>query len=1422
MAFDQPTRNRLQKFVSDSRDLLSKEFRRQLQAEYGMDPTTGGISSLDVLTYLDDNRLETARLLRDTLEHYLAGDPSHNVMECLDRIVREQAFTVLNRLCALRMAEARGILIESIGNGYQSRGFQLYARLAGPALGETGDAYRCYLFSIFDEFALDLAVLFDRFSPQDRLFPRESALLELLSRINHPDIAPLWAEDETIGWIYQYFNSPEERRQMRAESQAPRTSRELAVRNQFFTPRYVVEFLTDNTLGRIWYEMTQGNTVLKEQCRYLVRRPNEIFLAEGKEAPQQNEPAENLSQEELLKQPVYIPLRRLKDPREILMLDPACGSMHFGLYAFDLFEKIYEEAWELEGRFDTGVFARSGRFKSLRETYGSKEALTRDVPRLIIEYNIHGIDIDPRAVQIAGLSLWLRAQRSWQTQGIKPQDRPQILKSNVVCAEPMPGEKEMLREFTENLKPRVLGQLVEIIFDKMQLAGEAGSLLKIEEEIEAAIAKAREDFKEELLHRRDADATLFPELLPPRQTSLFDFTDMPDKTQFWNDAEQKILDALREYAERADTTHANRKRLFAQDAARGFAFIDICRIRYDVVLMNPPFGDATIGTRQYLLDKYSEGTHDICAAFVLSFITRLSEKGLLGAITTRLALFIQTFTDWRSHILDKHYFSVIADLGYGVLDAMVETAMFVVGKNRSECNKLTGFIRLLGAQEKQRKIEEYLLKVPPQIEWRATDLFNCIPGKPLAYWVPNSLLRRFYTLKAFNYCEGAIRQGFATADDYRFLRLRWEVPKEGMFYERLNPEVHWVPMPKGGEYSPWWDDIHLVINWYKYGHEVRNFYDDQGKLRSRPQNIDWYFREGATYPYRTTSSFGLRYMPQGCIFSVGGWGVFPPESYNLFEMLAIYNTRFARYFMEVLLGQGDSSVSGTAARNYGSEAVGGIPWPDQNLKETVTNILRQLICLWVRVNADETYQHFDAPCIIRNLTNSLKETSILSWLYKCNCWLQISNLYAEIEEAVSKAYRLSDSELESIAEEEGQSLAQYTEADVPVDELIMLFSESVEGLVSRAKNYLGAKRYVVKKAYFINRVVDISCHIFKASPGSIIKSASTINPALIGYDNEIVREFLSWVLGCIIGRWDIRYATREKILPELPNPFEPLPICPPGMLKSVDGFPAEQKDTPKDYPLRISWEGILVDDEGHTQDIVGRVRSAIEVIWKDKAEDIEQEACEIIGVSSLRDYFCKPGNFFAEHMKRYSKSRRQAPIYWPISTISGSYTLWLYYHRLTDQVLYICVNDFVEPKLKDVTESASRLRQKYSRSSAEEKELERLSDLELELKNFRDELLRVAAFWKPNLNDGVQITAAPLWKLFRHTPWQRTLKETRDKLERGDYDWAHLAYSIWPKRVREKCKRDKSLAIAHDLEELYEEPVVEPKKKGGGRRGKQQ
>ncbi|MDX6012847.1 hypothetical protein [Cupriavidus necator] len=147
----------------------------------------------------------------------------------------------------------------------------------------------------------------------------------------------------------------------------------------------------------------------------------------------------------------------------------------------------------------------------------------------------------------------------------------------------------------------------------------------------------------------------------------------------------------------------------------------------------------------------------------------------------------------------------------------------------------------------------------------------------------------------------------------------------------------------------------------------------------------------------------------------------------------------------------------------------------------------------------------------------------------------------------------------------------------------------------------------------------------------------------------------------------------------------------------------------------------------------------------------------------------------------------------------------------------LVINDVIEPKLKEVGAGVTALRNKgAARSREEEKQFESLQTFELELMELRDTLLKLAPTYKPNRDDGVQITAAPLWPLFRYKPWQKVIKDTWAKLEKGDFNWAHLAMNYWPECVREKCKSDKSLAIAHGLEELFIELDVESTKSSGG------
>lgn len=627
MSFDQTTRNRLQRFVTDARLVLEEEFTRQLQNDYGLDPISGAASPLESLRHINDQQRETARILRDTLAHYCASSDI-DMQAGLDRIVREQAFTVLNRLAALRMAEARGLLIESVGNGYQAKGFQLYARLAGTGLGETGDAYRFYLQSVFDELALDLPGLFDRFSPQGRLFPREAALLQVLALINHGEIEPLWVEDETIGWIYQYFNSKEERKAMREASQAPRNSRELAVRNQFFTPRYVVEFLVDNTLGRLWFNWTGGQTTLRECCQCLLVKPDE--------------------------QPEAV--KRLRDPRTIKLLDPACGSMHFGLYAFDLFQEIYHEAWDREQTYGPDALNRetggSPDLKPLSIIYADRDAFLRDVPRLIIEHNIYGVDIDPRAAQIASLALWLRAQRAWHQEGVKAKERPQVGQGHVVAAMPPPAEVDLRKRFMEELDP-LDAELFEQTLFMLKGLPELGMLLQVEKELPALISK------------------VFGE-----HGDLFRAEDMVK----WQKAEARLREALTEYARAARSTYQGR--LFAEDALQGLRMIDHSRELYDVVVMNPPFGALTSSTKAQLTEAYPNSKNDLLAIMVERGLDLLRCGGYIGAITSRSCFFLSSFQKWREAVvLGIARPEVIADLGFGVMDdAMVEAAAYVLEK----------------------------------------------------------------------------------------------------------------------------------------------------------------------------------------------------------------------------------------------------------------------------------------------------------------------------------------------------------------------------------------------------------------------------------------------------------------------------------------------------------------------------------------------------------------------------------------------------------------------------------------------------------------------------------------------------------------------------------------------------------------------
>ena len=1284
MAFDDKTRGRLQKLVTECRGLLTDEFRIQVQQTYGLDPNTGEVTPLDRLTHLSAAERETADLLRQTLAHYVASeglaDSADHRAPIIDRIVREQAFTVLNRLAALLMMEARGVLLPAVSQGQQSKAFELYKVVAGSALGETGQAYQAFLFSLFDEFARELPALFDRFAPQGRLFPREAAFLQVLAALNHHEVQPVWPQDETIGWIYQYFNDPAERKRMRDPKQGgsltPRNSRELAVRNQFFTPRYVVEFLVDNTLGRLWFNATGGKTRLREHCQYLMVNPDE-------------RPPASL---------------RPRDPRTLKLLDPACGSMHFGLYAFDLFLAIYQEAWEWEqthgpGSLDVSIQPLAS-LLPLCQTYADKAAYLRDIPRLVIERNIYGVDIDPRAAQIASLALWLRAQRAWHDESVKAQDRPTVRRGHVIAATAPPAEKELREQFAARLD----GQDAELFAKTLQLlkgAPELGMLLRVERELPRLVRS---------IHGEHG--------------SLFRDVDADQ----WRKAEARLRTALTEFSGAIRVTYQGR--LFAEDVLQGLRLIDICSEIFDVVVMNPPFGSASKALSKDLTEWYPDAYVDLYACFVCRAVEIC--HGWVGVISSRSLLISKKLERLRKHWVVPRM-ETLLDLGWPVMDdATVQSAAYVLNctaagpsatidsiDRKPNANKELGLVAIVSSGS--------------NIEGRyktARSIIEAMPRARILYNLPPRVSELLTQSRQIGGNIISAKLGMKSFRDFRFLRARHEVSPD-----KIGRGKQWVALAKGGPHAFFYSELPLLVNWNDDGREICEVNRQvNGQTAQARQASVHYYKRGGTYS-RRSKDFGVRVLPEDFIIGEKGPAILPIDCSPAFA-IGLLNARLYRTILNLLAN----------AKQYDSGLVESLPLVNINQEqcqeiERVTN--EAVLGLRRRAQRIESDPLFVCP---------------------------------EISSTISTA-------------------AEQLNGD----------SATLEGQISHALNS-------------INRIVDSGCGIDSEALERLVQlekvggedsdedaddeedeaDDSAAEAAPVGAHKTIACDLFSYLFGCAIGRWDVRFATGERQAPDLNDHFESLPSNPPGLLEQPGAL------------------DILVDDELNDFDVLRRVRECGRSIWKDRADDIEHEMASALGEASIRDYLRSTKGFFSDHLSRYTKGKRKAPLYWPLSTTSGGYTLWVYYPSLTRQTLYTAINDFVEPKLTQVDEDVSALRNKEgARTRDDEKQFEALQTLAQELSDLRDTLRGLAQNYQPNHDDGVQITAAPLWPLFRHRPWQKLLKDTFAKLQKGDYDWAHLAMTYWPDRVHEKCKTDKSFAIAHGLEQLYVEPEVVPKKSRG-------
>ena len=1265
----------LERFVTNAKNLLMQNITELLQQHYGI-WADGHSIAVESLPNQDTDNVHTARMLRERLSHLLAALPENKANKeklAVGQLISEQAFTQLNRFCALRMCEERDLILESIRNGYDSGGFQGYDAVANIVPANKYQRYKWYLQSIFDELSIELPAVFDRYSPYGLVFPDESTLLSLLDLINDEQLSAwydeqnnyrvnFWKEDETLGWMFQYYNSLEERRQMREESAKPRNSREMAVRNQFFTPEYVVRFLTDNSLGRIWYEMTgRQSRIGEEQCLYMVRRPDEQLTE-----------------------------RQIKEPTEILSLDPTCGSMHFGIYLYEVYEYIYRDAWDNYPNL----------LHEYREIH-TRESFLHEVPRLILEKNIFGCEIDPRALQLAALSLWLRAQKSYAQMGIQAGDRPLIKRSNLVLAEAMPGNNRLLRGLMEELEAP-MQRLITKIWDKMKFVGEAGLLFKMEKEIDAEIEYLRQNWAKVNQYRY---ATLFSTDEERARIEAENATRKAlkqNKEGFFNEITIRLQEALQQLSAKLSEEEGYENALFSEDATRGFAFIELCQKRFDCIVMNPPFGEGSENTSGYLDDNYPAWCRNLVCAFFDRMQEMLDSQGRLGAIFDRTVMIKSSYENFRKRNLCG-FITNCADTGWGVLDASVETSTLVLNKYSSD---LAGeFMDVLDVDAEEK--ESQLIALIHSMGKGEENTRNHVAKSLEFINLPNTIIGYYFNETILHFFENDnIRE--------RGFRARESIHVAAPVHNRLFYEVtgrDYIHTYSGSSFTLFLKCNRDLVTWRNNGDIVRaNISYRSGDESYLGTYVIGYGKRGDILDAQVVNLY-THYL------TGEGQGIAFLSRENAVIILSYINSIVSQYTVNLYTAQ--HKISGN---------VNLLPMPDYASRQSeIDRIVGDIIDIkrkWFSL--DETNLEYHGLIVQMDINSNISDA-----LDKMQG--QLSEDYARYCELVKENDDLW-MDLAKIEQNSDfrQTLNEYKQRR-PYEELI-----SIDG---------GSSENVIDK-------------------------------------KVIAQEIIMELVGMAFGRWDTACATGEKDIPEFGDVFDALSFMP------TVSIPKEE---------RIGFEDILNNQPDSLLNIVNQVRDVMRHLWGEMADDFEYELCQLIGCRNLQSYFDNPSGFFDYHFKRYTKSRRKAPIYWPLTSEDGSIIYWIYYPQLTKNTLPSLVvtlrqeQEQLRSALNAAMVSHDKTKENDVRSSLQQVEgmMERLNAV-------------ITSNYTPNHDDGVPVTAAPLHELFAHRVWRQECEENMNKLSEGEYDWSHLAMSLYPARIIAKAKKDWCMALTHGLEHLCE------------------
>lgn len=811
--------------VLNIRQLIARAFSNRFE-RLGL-----GVDAESEVPALSEDDKALRRRLKAIIDYHAKSKETY--AEARKTAVNECTFTLFNRLAAIKVMEDKEFFPEIIqrraehgGRSYQHNSW-LEQHPEGHSMEREG------LLPFFEDSFAEIAEnfqfpIFDSQYPY-ALMPRADELNEIIDAFNavsaDPDCgADIWRGDDILGWLYENFNAVE--KAQLNESGEKTEYDKVSLQSQVYTPQWVVKFLVDNTVGKMYLEMHPESNF----DRQIDENTGELKYRIA------NRPIEKTRNEK--------PLEKWR------IIDPACGSGNFLIYTMTLLYDLYMDQ---------------------AENFGADYS-RRDIPALIVENNLYGVDLDERAVQISQIALRIKARELGGRRGKHPR-HTNVVASNFYL--PSYEEIRFAEDWTDwdDKKKEVVAK----VWDDLAEARKFGSLVRIEQPIR--------DLAEAQSIARDG---LFAGL----DDGLFDFR-------------RNAVDAIREHFKRfvQTDTYSSTK---IDDALK---FLNVISQPFDVAVANPPYtdsGDFGPELKTFVEDNYKKPykfNTNLYAAFIRRCWELTSDTGKVGMIHPHTFMFIKTFEDVRKFLIEKTSINVMVDFGLDRVNlfgpgVLLDATFYTFDKGQQNAEGIY-FDITNGLQEKFKK-GTLAAAFADLCEGRGNarvyrlpqDKLRQIKSWPFIYWISDDFRTKFTENQSLDDLID-IRQGIATGDNNRFVRFWWETDKSDWSEFHPSDLKKWVTYSKGGPYNKWYGNLWLKVAFDK---------DNERLLATMGNHLpskQYYFKESITYCGSGSKGTSFRYYPAGGLFDVGGSCIFPASSYsNNYYILGFLNSKIGFYIAD--------------------------------------------------------------------------------------------------------------------------------------------------------------------------------------------------------------------------------------------------------------------------------------------------------------------------------------------------------------------------------------------------------------------------------------------------------------------------------------------------------------------------------------------